>query len=226
MILYELHQCLNNKQRFNFPFANNINQMPENGIYICFEKGEKYQTFDRIVRVGTHTGDNQLRSRLNQHFLDENKDRSIFRKNVGRCFLHNDPYLPIWNLDNTTREARIANEGIRNIPFEQEIEERISKYITQNITFCLIPIDNKEDRLFWESKIASTLAQGEIIPSANWLGNQSPKEEIRTSGLWQVQGLNKPPLTNDELARLFAIIGCPPPNNVAPNNNTNTLLPS
>ena len=44
------------------------------------------EKMDRIVRIGTHTGENQLRSRLMQHFVKENKNRSIFRKNIGRCF--------------------------------------------------------------------------------------------------------------------------------------------
>jgi len=30
-----------------------------------------------IVRVGTHKGDRQLRSRMLQHFVNENKDRSF-----------------------------------------------------------------------------------------------------------------------------------------------------
>ena len=87
-ITQELHQVFNRQRRFTFPFKQFLKEIPENGIYIIFEKGEKYGNLDRIVRVGTHTGNNQLRSRLNQHFLKENKNRSIFRKNIGRCFLN------------------------------------------------------------------------------------------------------------------------------------------
>ena len=63
---------------------------------------------DRIVRIGTHTGENQLRSRLMQHFVKENKNRSIFRKNIGRCFLNieNQDYLDSWELDITPKEGR------------------------------------------------------------------------------------------------------------------------
>jgi hypothetical protein len=74
---------------------------PLNGIYILFEKGETAHDTNRIVRVGTYPGDKQLRSR--QHFLVENKDRSIFRKNIGRALLRRgqDPFLPLWELDRT-----------------------------------------------------------------------------------------------------------------------------
>ena len=96
-IVLELHQIFNEQKRYSFPFEHFINEIPKNGIYIIFENGEKYKNLDRIVRVGTHTGNNQLRSRLNQHFIKENKNRSIFRKNIGRCFLNkeNNPYLSL-----------------------------------------------------------------------------------------------------------------------------------
>ena len=81
-----LHKLFNSMKRFSFPFDEEA--IPKNGIYILFEKGERAHEADRIVRIGTHTGSNQLRSRLKQHFLNENKDRSIFRKNIGRAILN------------------------------------------------------------------------------------------------------------------------------------------
>ena len=92
----KLHKFFNNMERLKFPFDEN--KIPLNGIYILFEKGEKAHDVDRIVRVGTHTGQNQLRSRLKQHFINENKDRSIFRKNIGRALLNKnkDPFLEQW----------------------------------------------------------------------------------------------------------------------------------
>lgn len=74
--------------------------MPTDGIYVLFESGEESHGGDRIVRIGTHTGVGQLRSRLQQHFVKENKDRSVFRKNIGRCLLNrdSDPFLPEWEI--------------------------------------------------------------------------------------------------------------------------------
>ena len=73
----KIHRWANTLKVFKFPFDET--RIPLNGLYILFEKGERAHGVNRIVRVGTHTGQNQLRSRLRQHFLTENKDRSIFR---------------------------------------------------------------------------------------------------------------------------------------------------
>jgi hypothetical protein len=48
-IALELHQLLNEQKRFSFPFQEQ--EIPKNGIYIIFEKGETYDSLDRIVRV-------------------------------------------------------------------------------------------------------------------------------------------------------------------------------
>lgn len=63
-------------KKYSFPF--NEKEIPNNGIYILFEKGETGHLTNRIVKIGSHTGVNQLPARLNQHFIKENKDRSIF----------------------------------------------------------------------------------------------------------------------------------------------------
>jgi len=204
-IVLELHQIFNEQKRYSFPFEHFINEIPENGIYIIFENGEKYKTFDRIVRVGTHTGNNQLRSRLNQHFIKENKNRSIFRKNIGRCFLNKEsnPYLRLWELDITSRTQKEKNLKLLDLDFEKKIEKIISNYVQTNLSFCVFQIDSKDDRLFWESKIISTLAKAtDIEPSENWLGNQSTKDKIKISGLWQVNELYNDSLTELELDQL------------------------
>jgi len=204
-IVLEMHQIFNEQKRYSFPFKQCINEIPQNGIYIIFENGEKYKNFDRIVRVGTHTGNNQLRSRLNQHFINENKNRSIFRKNIGRCFLNqeNNPYLSLWELDITSRVERVKNLKLLNLDFEKTVENRISNYVQTNLSFCVFQVDTKEDRLFWESKIISTLAKAtDIKSSKNWLGNQSTKDKIKVSGLWQVNELYNASLTELEFDQL------------------------
>lgn len=203
----QLHAIFNEKTRFCFPFDDEL--LPNNGIYIIFEKGEKYKNWDRIVRVGTHTGENQLRSRLKQHFVNENKNRSIFRKNIGRCFLkrENHPYLKIWELDTTSKSDKIKYSSLINKSFEQEIEKKISKYIQDNLSFAVFKITSKESRLFWESKIISTLAAfPDIKPSDNWLGQFSPKDKIRRYGLWQVNELTNQPLDMKEFNELVELI--------------------
>ncbi|MEO8567709.1 MAG: hypothetical protein ABI419_01190 [Ginsengibacter sp.] len=204
-LVLELHQLFNKQKRFSFPFEEFINEIPQNGIYIIFESGEKYKDFDRIVRVGTHTGQNQLRPRLNQHFVKENKNRSIFRKNIGRCFLNkeNNAYLNLWELDTTSRIDKAKNLKLLDLTFEKQIESKISNYVQTNLSFCVFEIDTKDDRLFWESKIVSTLAKAlDIKSSEKWLGNHSTKDKIKASGLWQVNELYKDCLTESELQKL------------------------
>ena len=66
-----IHELAWELKRHEFPFDES--KIPLNGIYILFQKGEEGHQRERIVRVGTHTGDNQLRSRLKQHFLSQTK---------------------------------------------------------------------------------------------------------------------------------------------------------
>jgi hypothetical protein len=208
-LTFKLHKLFNEQNRFSFPFKQRESEIPDNGIYVIFQKGEKFNDFDRIVRVGTHTGEKQLRSRLNQHFVKENKNRSIFRKNIGRCFLNKDksPYLPLWELDNTSKLKKEKNSKLLNPDFEKQIEKRISDYIQTNFSFCVFQIDTKEQRLFWESKIVSTLAKSnELKPSKKWLGNFSTKDKIRQSGLWQVNELYNEELTEIEFNSLKQLL--------------------
>ncbi len=204
----EIHEIFNRLERFSYPFEGQLNLIPKNGIYVKFEKGEEYNGLDRIVRVGTDTGENNLKKRLIEHFITENKNRSIFRKNIGRAFLNKkkNPYLKYWELDTTSKANKEKNLKFLNLEFEAEIEKKNSSYIKTNISFCVFRVETKEKRLFWESKIISTLAF-QINPSENWLGNFSTKVKIKQSGLWQVQSLKKSRLTDgefDELKQLLA----------------------
>lgn len=203
----ELHELFNKLPKFSFPFENS--KIPLNGIYILFEKEEKAHNGDRVVRIGTHTGKNQLPSRLFQHFLNENKDRSIFRKNIGRAILNKnkDHFLKEWELDLTTKEAKDKFSKQIDFKKQQEIEKQVSKYIQDNFTFTVIQIDRKEKRLKIESKIISTVSNcEECKQSPNWLGNFSPKEKIRKSGLWLVNELWKEELSKEDLDYLKGIM--------------------
>jgi hypothetical protein len=204
-IVFELHKFFSEQRRYKFSFHAHKNGIPKNGIYIIFENGESYKNFDRIVRVGTHTGNNQLYSRLTQHFVKENKNRSIFRKNIGRCLLNKagNPYLQTWEFDTTSSEGKRMYLKMINVELEKQIEKDITNYIQSNLSFCVLKVDDKLQRLFWESKIASTLAQSkELKPSPGWLGNYSPKAKIRAYGLWQVNELNRESLIEPEFELL------------------------
>jgi len=204
---HEIHQLFNKLDKFSFPF--NKQEIPKNGVYILFEKGELAHSTNRIVRIGTHTGNNQLPSRLFQHFLKENKDRSIFRKNIGRALLNkdNDPFLGIWELDLTTRKAKDLYSESIDFKKQKDIEKKVSNYIQDNFSFVVFNLDDKEKRLAFESKIISTVSLCNICkPSKQWLGNFSPKIKINESGLWLVNELWKKPLSDNDLIELKQII--------------------
>jgi hypothetical protein len=199
----KLHLWASKLPRLRFPF--NKKDIPLNGIYILFEKGESAHNAGRIVRVGTHTGKDQLYSRLIQHFINESKDRSIFRKNIGRALLNRDKdsFLKDWEIDLTTKKAKDEFSGKINLEKQKETEKRVSKYIQDNFSFVVFQIDGKDKRLEIESRIISTISGcKECKPSVRWFGKFSPKEKIRKSGLWLVNELYKTPLSEKDMNEL------------------------
>jgi bifunctional DNA-binding transcriptional regulator/antitoxin component of YhaV-PrlF toxin-antitoxin module len=198
----QIHKLFNSIKRYDFQF--DPIEIPKNGIYILFEEGElAHSLLNRIVRVGTHTGNNNLPKRLREHFLIENKDRSIFRKNIGRAILNKnkDDYLKIWELDLTTREAKNKYSKIIDAKRQIEIERIVSHYIQKNFSFAIFEINNKEKRLELESKLISTISfcdECKRSISEKWLGKYSTKKKIKENGLWLEQGLFKPQQLNDE----------------------------
>jgi len=185
--------------RYNRDSINNIGF--ESGIYILFESGEKYHGMDRVVRVGTHRSDGRLRRRLKDHFLRENKDSSIFRKNIGKAILNqnNDPYLDVWSV-NTSKPKNRASLGSRFDPvFQKEVEECVTKYMVEHFSFVCFPVETKAERLRFEEGIIATLSNaGDFTASSEWLGQYNPEHEIASSGMWLKQGLDGIPLSESE----------------------------
>ncbi|MGV0036247.1 MAG: hypothetical protein ACNYPE_15335 [Candidatus Azotimanducaceae bacterium WSBS_2022_MAG_OTU7] len=180
-----------------------------NGIHILFEKDEGGHGQERIVGIGTHTGNNQLRSRLKQHFLNKNKDRSIFRKNIGRALLNQrcDRFLSSWELDLTTRKAKEKYSAHIDNNYQQSIEIEVSNYIQSNFAFSVFEMESKQARLQIKSAIIATVSLcDECRPSRTWLGNSSPKQKIVESGLWQVNELYKEPFNEDGIEKLARLI--------------------
>lgn len=185
-----IHKYMNELKRYTYPFDSA--ELPKNGIYICFERGETYKNWDRIVRVGTHTGENNLPSRLEQHFVSKNKDRSIFIKNIGRALLNkvNDHFLEQWNIDLTTKASKEKYSSSIDMEKLREIENQASEYLRKNFSFVVLPIEKKEERLAYEEFLIKAISSNkECKPSENWLGLYSPEEKICKSGMWQKQGL-------------------------------------
>ena len=198
-----LHRMTQELRRLRFPFDSG--DIPRNGIYVLFQAGETGHNGDRIVRVGTHTGIDQLASRLNQHFLTENKDRSIFRKNIGRAILtrDDDSFLEQWEIDLTSRASREKHSDSIDLDYQGKIEKTVSAYIRQNFSFSVIYMLDKSIRLSNEAKFISTVSHcNQCHSSDTWLGRSSPKAKIRESGLWLVNQLYKTPFEVEEVKDL------------------------
>lgn len=220
----ELHVLFNEVRRYT---SSEIESIPfNNGIYIIFEKNEKYKDWQRIVRVGTHDAQDRLQERLKDHFTRKNKDGSIFRKNLGKAILkrQGDPYLAMWTIDTSKPENR---ENVdRNLQGAVELE--VSAYLEENMSFAVLPVEDVQQRLRIEKAIISSLNHTDAFrPSKNWLGNNSPEEEIRDSGLWLKRGLNESSLTYDELCFIRRAIegqeGTPPIASQAKSIQSNAL---
>lgn len=201
----QLHKVLGSLQVYKW---HEIDDIPfKNGIYIVFEEGELYNGYKRIVRVGTHTGQNRLTKRLKIHFIQEDQYSSIFRKNIGKAMLNReqDPFLAKWTLSRE-KASKLGEEDKEKIKC---VESRVSDYMRGAFTVCVFKVESKDERLRFEEAIIATLNQAEDFKdsiSDKWLGNSSPEKKIRQSGMWLKQGLNAKPLTNDEMIRLTELI--------------------
>lgn len=199
-----------------YPFK--TEELPHNGIYFFYEDGEWCEHNNkclRIVRIGTHKSNN-FRSRINDHFLlgekkmnfnsmkPAPKDRSIFRKNIGRALLNRDKdnYLEMWEIDFTTRNRREQDGQRRDIQKEKIIEEGITQILRKSFSFRFLIVDCQDKRMGkkgLESSLIGTVARCKRCKASNnWLGNHSPKPEIKQSGLWLSQHLNALPIDENE----------------------------
>jgi len=207
-----------------FPFE--VKELPKNGIYFFYERDEKWGhngNRQRIVRIGTHR-DRNFRNRIAEHFLlDKGKmnfdlrrskpsDRSIFRKNIGRALLNRrkDPYLKIWEIDFMKRKNREKFAQFRNIKKEKHIESRITAILRDKFSFRFIQLKKQAERMGrggLESSLIGTVSHCSICrPSEIWLGNSSPKKQIRESGLWLVQHLKADPIDEADKAVIIDAI--------------------
>lgn len=199
----QLHEILRGLKRHSFQF--DPAAIPRNGLYVVFEKGEVGHGGDRIVRIGTHTGEGQLRPRLRQHFLTPKKDRSIFRKNIGRALLmrDHDSFIEQWNFDLTTSEAKVTLGPLVDREKQEQVEHQVSAYMNAQFEFVVFPVHEKTKRLELEGKMISTVSLCKVCAaSPRWLGSHSPLAKIRNSGLWQVNELYGDPLTAADLEYL------------------------
>ena len=175
-------------------------KLPHRGIYIFIDENEKskFNSFGRIVRVGTHAvsmgAKSSLNNRLRTHRGSEDKRgshrSSIFRLHVGNALKKKHPNkwkTPNWGVGST------AEKSIREK--EQSLEMSVSKYIGE-LRFLWLNIPDeagpKSDRAFIERQLIGILSSYNILKNRNfrpWLGLKSTDHRISLSGLWNLNHL-------------------------------------
>lgn len=174
-----------------FDYSYESNNLPKNGIYFFYEDGEKCEingvVTDRIVRVGTHQADDRFRDRIRNHYRG-NKNSSVFRTHVGSAIINRDEIVNV-NI----------NEWMKHMtPTNKNIEELINEVFKEKFRFRCISVQSKDERLYMEERLIATLSRWNYPPSNRWLGHFAEREEIRSSGLWNVKDTHSQNIMREE----------------------------
>lgn len=199
-ILKKLESIVGRKRKLKG--CNGRMDWPRRGVYFFFEADERRNSRNtlRITRVGTHAvsegSQTTLWNRLRTHrgplsgkySGGGNHRGSIFRLRVGEAIINKDDLqdkYPNWGKGSSAKPEIRKQELV--------MEERVSKYI-RNLPFLWLRVNDKpdpnSDRAYIERNSIALLSNFKRQPidkrEENWLGNDSPKKEIRKSGLWNV----------------------------------------
>ena len=181
---------------------------PRQGVYFFFESGEFREDGDtlRVARVGTHGVSEgsgaSLWSRLSWHkgkvggaFPGGGSHRgSVFRRHVGTALLNFRAYPAevgrYWGKGSTTsRELRVIE-----YPLERDVST-----VIRNMPLLWVSVADEPGRASRRGYIEknaiallSNLGRPAIAPcSTGWLGRYARAEAIGSSGLWNVQHVDR-----------------------------------
>jgi hypothetical protein len=200
---------------------------PDRGVYLCLAPGETRKGTDRprVTRVGTHavsTGSatslwDRLRAhrgtgaRSDAHPYGGNHRGSVYRLRVGEALVRRhglaDRY-PDWGRRSYDRDRRVVRDE------EYPLERRVSAVLRDQRVLWLAVDDEPgpdSDRARVERALIAVLAgpDGETPdPRAPWwLGRHSASAAIRSSGLWNVDGVGASydPTALDRVARAVEV---------------------
>lgn len=175
---------------------------PRRGLYFFLEAGEyrKVATTElRVVRVGTHavgTGaKSTLWGRLRAHRGDKkgggNHRGSIFRLHVGAALLAaGRKSLPTW------AQGSSASRRVKDSEYEHE--RLVSDYLGRMRVLWVGVADEpgpRSHRAVIERNAIALLSNNLNPidrPSSSWLGRHSPRPEIVSSGLWNLNHVRDP----------------------------------
>ena len=164
------------------------------GVYFFLERGEvRRNGRPRVVRVGKSV---TLRSRLlNQHLNGTHRDNcsndhgyrsSVFRHHIGSALIKRHKLSlrqdalegpKTWS---RLKKSEPADEVERD--FEQQVESRVTQVLrAMSVAWVVIG-----DQARIERHLIGLLSSGDS-PSTAWLGSWHSHENIRGSGLWNIE---------------------------------------
>ncbi len=204
-----------------------IELIPDSGVYLVYEVGERWGhggDYQRVVRIGSHTGQGRLRSRIAEHLMlgrgeirwdasrPKPSDRSIFRKNIGRALLasRKDPYIRVWEYDFIKSDNVARYSGLRDVAKETAIETEITEVMRNAFAFRFLYVPPSESgglQLEFEKSLIASFARClSCVPSSRWLGKSSPKKRIATGRLWQEKHLDGEPLNAEDMVVIELLV--------------------
>lgn len=202
-LLEDLEETVGGKQKLRD--CTGYMDWPDRGVYIFFAPNKQYDAGNRITRIGTHAvsegSSTSLWDRLRTHRGAKrgtyegggNHRGSVFRKRVGEAFIERDDLheeYPHWGKGSSAKRKRRLEE--------LEMEQRVSEYL-RDLPFLWLNVDDEpsadSQRAYIERNTIALLSnyQREIVDarSDDWLGKYSRSEEIRKSGLWNVNHVDE-----------------------------------
>lgn len=198
-----LYRLLNQLERHDY--RTRSDDIPPSGIEVFFEAGETIAARDgviaRVVRIGTQRTSGRMADRIRNHYgpvnsLGGNKNSSVFRKHVGGALLRrsdpDDPRLPAW----MTQHGQSY----------KEIEDEVSRVMRAHFSYVCLGVPDDDERQPLVRGMIALLAQYPLgSPSDDWLGRFAHDPRIGEVGLWNVNRIDAPPLTEAQLRRIEAL---------------------
>lgn len=117
----------------------------------------------------------------------QNGDRIVF---VGEAKSFKERVNSIYSSGGSAKIVTHIRDALGNRYKKPASQTEAHIYIQKNISFSLLPMDKKEERVSLNKKILTTLSIcASFKASENWLGNSAPKEyeKITESRLWAVK---------------------------------------
>jgi len=155
--------------------------LPLDGVYAFFERGEKCRIngrkVKRIVRVGINEQDGNFRKRIRQHYGNVNSlmghtTGSVFRNLVGGALLRK-------------AKDRRWKRWVDKIGSFPDVEKKVSAQLRRNFTFVCFRLNTQTGRHRVEKGLIGLLACcSPHAPSKRWLGYHAADERVQESCLW------------------------------------------